>query len=118
GHALETLAGYANLAHGQAVSLGVVAACHLAVQRGEFPPGSALAVESLLTRIGLPVRIAIADPTAVFRAMGSDKKIISGRLRLILPTEHIGKARIATDIPEGQIMQAIGYIQQQGAAVA
>ncbi len=115
GHALETLAGYANLAHGQAVSLGIVAACHLAVQRGEFPPASALAVESLLKRIGLPVRIAIADPAAVLRAMGSDKKIISGRLRLILPTQQIGKARIATDIPESQIMQAIGYIQQQGA---
>jgi 3-dehydroquinate synthase len=112
GHALETLAGYSNLAHGQAVSLGIVAACHLAAQRGEFPRAAALAVESLLTRIGLPVRIYISDPAAVFKAMGSDKKIIAGRLRLILPSEYLGKARIADDIPEDQIMQAIGYIQQ------
>ena len=116
GHALETLSGFANLAHGQAVALGLVAACRLAADRGEFPDASALAVESLLTRIGLPVRIPIADPAAVFKAMGSDKKIIAGHLRLILPSEHIGQARIAADIPESQIMQAIGYIQQHGAS--
>ncbi len=116
GHALETLGGYANLSHGQAVALGVVAACQLAVQRGEYPRASALAVESLLKRIGLPVRIAIADPAAVFKAMGSDKKIISGRMRLILPSQHIGQARIAADIPKTQIIEAIEYIQEHGAS--
>ncbi|MGC9260801.1 MAG: 3-dehydroquinate synthase [Phycisphaerae bacterium] len=116
GHALETLAGYANLAHGQAVALGTVAACHLAAQRGEFPSASALAVESLLTRIGLPVRTTIPEPMAVIQAMGSDKKIVSGRLRLILPSQHIGQARIAADIPEAQILEAITYLQPHGAS--
>ncbi len=117
GHALETLAGYSNLAHGQAVALGVAAASHLAVQRGEYPAESAMAVEALLKRIGLPVRVPIADPAAVLNAMRSDKKIISGRLRLILPSEHTGKARIAGDIPDNQILQAIDYIRQDGAAI-
>ncbi len=118
GHALETLTGYANLEHGQAVALGTVAACHLAVQRGEFPEASALAVEALLTNIGLPVRTAIRDPSAIIEAMGSDKKIISGHRRLILPAQQIGQARIAVDIPEAQILEAITYLQPQGVAAS
>ncbi len=118
GHALETLAGYATLAHGQGVALGVVAACHLAVLRGEFPSTSALAVEGLLNRIGLPVRLPITNPPMVLNAMRSDKKIISGNLRLILPVREIGNARIISDVPEAQILEAIEYIRQDGAFAA
>jgi 3-dehydroquinate synthase len=118
GHALETLAAYANLAHGQAVALGVVAACHLAALRGEYPIKESRNVEALLQRIGLPVRVAIANPVAVLNAMRSDKKITSGRQRLILPFQRTGQARIAEDIPQEQILQAIDYIRQDGVAIA
>jgi 3-dehydroquinate synthase len=90
GHALERLAGYQGLRHGEAVSLGMVFAARVAEATGLAEPGLADAHVRLLTRIGLPVGGVDLDPDAVLGAMATDKKRTGGGqgpldgLRLVL----------------------------------
>jgi 3-dehydroquinate synthase len=85
-HALERASGY-RVPHGQAVALGLVAECALAETLGVAPAGVCEKVTALLTRLGLPVRVAEGpDPAQVIAAMASDKKNRATRIRFALPS--------------------------------
>ncbi|HZD38042.1 MAG TPA: 3-dehydroquinate synthase, partial [Actinomycetes bacterium] len=86
GHALERLAGYQGLRHGEAVSLGMVFAARVAEAIGLAAPGLADGHVELLAAAGLPVGGMDLDPEAVLEAMGTDKKHggAGGGLRLVL----------------------------------
>jgi 3-dehydroquinate synthase len=83
GHALERLAGYRGLRHGEAVALGMVWAARVAEAVGIAPPGLAAGHVRLLGSLGLPVGGVRLDPDAVLDAMATDKKARQG-LRLVL----------------------------------
>lgn len=84
-HGLETASAYA-LSHGEAVAIGLVAACRLGEHLELAPAGLADQLESLLLQLGLPSRPpAGTDLRQVQRAMQADKKRRAGELRLILP---------------------------------
>jgi 3-dehydroquinate synthase len=85
-HAIERASGY-EVPHGEAVGLGLVAECELAVRLGLAAPALGERVEALLRRLGLPVRLPrpiAAD--ALLAAMASDKKNRGARLRFSLPS--------------------------------
>jgi 3-dehydroquinate synthase len=86
GHALERLAGYRGLRHGEAVALGMVFAAKLAEAVGLAEPGLVGGHVELLGAVGLPVGGVELDPDAVLEAMGTDKKHggAGGGLRLVL----------------------------------
>lgn len=74
GHAIESASAY-SVAHGEAVSAGLVAAARLGEEFGVTPPGLAHRLESLLGRLGLPASAPpglSADDLAA--AMRWDKK--------------------------------------------
>jgi 3-dehydroquinate synthase len=83
GHALERLAGYRGLRHGEAISLGMVFAARVAEAIGLARPGLADGHVELLAALGLPVGGASLDPDRVLEAMATDKKHRRG-LRLVL----------------------------------
>lgn len=84
-HALERASGY-SLSHGEAVSLGLVAECELAVRLGLAAPAVPERVERLLQRLGLPTRLAApADSATLLEAMAADKKNRAARIRFALP---------------------------------
>jgi 3-dehydroquinate synthase len=83
GHALERLAGYQGLRHGEAISLGMVWAARVAEAVGIAERGLADGHVELLGSLGLPVGGADLDPDAVLDAMATDKKARRG-LRLVL----------------------------------
>jgi 3-dehydroquinate synthase len=87
GHALELSADYA-LTHGEAVSIGMVAATRLALALGKCDPPFFDRLHSLLTRAGLPVRFPEAPGLfeRVLRAMQLDKKFRDGKNLFVLPT--------------------------------
>jgi 3-dehydroquinate synthase len=70
GHAFEKTTG---VPHGEAVSVGMVAASRLSVKRGHLSAKDAQRIESLLQKIGLPVRIR-AERNLVIDALKKDKK--------------------------------------------
>ena len=87
GHALELSADYA-LTHGEAISIGMVAATRLALSLGKCDRAFSERLYSLLTRAGLPVRFPNAPGLfdRVVRAMQLDKKFRDGKNLFVLPT--------------------------------
>jgi 3-dehydroquinate synthase len=86
GHALERLAGYRGLRHGEAVALGMVFAARVAEAIGLARPGLVAGHAELLRAAGLPVGGVELDPDEVLEAMALDKKHGGGGggLRLVL----------------------------------
>ena len=101
-HALESREEL-DLRHGEAVAIGLMAACAAAVETGDSDPGLGERVGALLDRAGLPVRLADGGPLETLRAgMQLDKKRVRGRLQLILPFAA-GDVRIVDGPPESVV---------------
>jgi len=109
GHAIETLAGYGTILHGEAVSLGMVAACRLAVERGLLEADAAERVEYVLGRLGLPTRRAGLDGEAIWRIMQHDKKARGGQVRMVLPV-MLGEAAVFDDITPEPVRRAVAAL--------
>ena len=109
GHALETLAGYTGLKHGQAVGLGTLAASTMALNRGILDAASHIQIEKLLRDIGLLDIRPTVDIAAAVALMRGDKKVRDGRLRIVLPTS-IGSAEIISDAGPDEIATAFESI--------
>ena len=85
GRAIETLSGY-RLLHGEAVSIGLAAACALSVRMGFMPGTEADRVTGLLNRAGLPTGIpGYIDREELVQKLYTDKKVRNGRLRFVIP---------------------------------
>lgn len=94
GHAVETLSGYGQYRHGEAVSIGMVVAAELARRLGRCTQADVAAIKSLLVSFKLPVFPPSFSLGAYLEAMGRDKKVKDGRLRFILNL-GIGDCEIA-----------------------
>lgn len=87
GHALELSAEYA-LTHGEAISIGMIAATRLARALGLVDEAFYTRLEGLIVRAGLPKDFAGGDELfdRIKRAMQLDKKFRDGRNVFVLPT--------------------------------
>ncbi|MCA1798111.1 MAG: 3-dehydroquinate synthase [Xanthomonadaceae bacterium] len=104
GHAIETL--YAGkLLHGEAVALGCVMAARMSQSLGWLPADAVARITSIFTTAGLPVALPAPVPTAeaVLEAMGRDKKVAGGRIRLVL-LRDIGDAVVTADYPHAALL--------------
>jgi 3-dehydroquinate synthase len=106
GHALEASAGYQGLKHGQAVSLGLLAALRIAVSRGALSAEVLDRTRSILARCGLPVTLESFDRPSVVRSLRLDKKIRNGRIHFVMPT-GIGRTRVVDDVGVEEILAAM-----------
>jgi 3-dehydroquinate synthase len=98
GHAAESATGYRELLHGEAVGAGLVMAATMSSQCGLLPAPEGERVRRLVERAGLPVHIASVSPQAALEHMRIDKKVLAGRLRLVL-LRQIGAAVLTADYP-------------------
>ena len=91
-HALETLTGYEELNHGEAVAIGMVMASRLSCAEGWLDGESALRIERLVGRLGVMHRLPKGlRVDALLEAFQSDKKTRAGRPRFVL-TRGVGHA--------------------------
>jgi 3-dehydroquinate synthase len=104
GHAVETLTGYDQVLHGEAVSIGTVMALRLGVLRGRTPQGLADRAERLLDRLGLPVRPPVLDRDAVWEVMRRDKKAGRDGVRFVLVAEP---GQCVLEVPPVPIVDAV-----------
>ena len=101
-HAFETLFGYGELQHGEAVAIGMVYAARLATKLGRIDESIALRQSNLLGALGLPTRLPDSTKLAttdILDRMRLDKKTVGGRLRFVLPT-CLGHVELVDDVPE------------------
>jgi 3-dehydroquinate synthase len=98
GHAIEAASGYGNWLHGEAVAAGMAIAADMSERLGWLRPDERQRVATLLQRFGLPIA---APPIGAQRArelMGLDKKVLGGRIRLVL-LRKLGQADVVADYP-------------------
>jgi 3-dehydroquinate synthetase len=85
GHALEALSGY-DLAHGEAVAIGMALESALAERAGIAEAGTSEAIRSALSAAGLPTkRPGGISGERVLEAMRADKKARRGEIEYALP---------------------------------
>jgi 3-dehydroquinate synthase len=105
-HALEAVAGYGELLHGEAVSIGMMCAAQLAERLRRIDSAFVRRQEALLTALGLPVRLPPADHDALIAAMARDKKTETGRLRFVLP-DRLGHVELVADVAAAEVRAAL-----------
>jgi 3-dehydroquinate synthase len=107
GHAIERAGNYRKFLHGEAISLGIVAACAVSIKRAGLAPGQRDAVIDLLQRFDLPTRLPKNFPREkIFKALKFDKKFEAGKIRFVV-TPRIGAAFLTTDITFEDIHEAV-----------
>jgi 3-dehydroquinate synthetase len=79
------------------VSIGMVAAAHIAAALGRADADLAVRIEGALDAWGLPVRCPPHEVDAIWEAMTHDKKRRGRALRWILP-QAIGQVEIVEDV--------------------
>jgi shikimate kinase/3-dehydroquinate synthase len=84
GHALESQGDYTRLSHGEAVSLGMVAALKIGERLGATPPELTRRTERLLQRLGLPMAVAQEPLAEALALMGHDKKRAGKSLKFVV----------------------------------
>ncbi|MEZ6189776.1 MAG: 3-dehydroquinate synthase [Phycisphaerales bacterium] len=105
-HAIEAGTEYGKYLHGEAVSLGMVAATRLAVEQGRCDASLTDKLVALLNKIGLPTKAHDLPATDKLMAiMRSDKKVADGRVRLVLP-DKLGAVSIVKDTPDAAVVKA------------
>jgi 3-dehydroquinate synthase len=98
GHAIETASGYGNWLHGEAVAAGMVMAADLSERLGWLPRVDKQRAIELLRRFKLPVDPPRIGAERARELMGLDKKVLDGKLRLVL-LRGLGKADVVSDYP-------------------
>jgi 3-dehydroquinate synthase len=107
GHAIEASAGYGAMLHGEAISLGMIAAARLSTQISGLAPASAAKIVSTLKRVDLPTRLPDDMPVeTILEYMKHDKKFSEGKIRFVL-LRALGDAFVSNDVTEAQIVGAI-----------
>ncbi|SHG66820.1 3-dehydroquinate synthase [Thermosyntropha lipolytica DSM 11003] len=110
GHALEKITDYKAYSHGEAVAMGTVAASLLARERGYITEEVFKRILNLYRILDIYKEFPPFDPEVVYAAMLNDKKVMYGKMRLILPA-GIGQAVIADDVEKEEIIRAIRRAQ-------
>ena len=93
GHALESLAGYRGLLHGEAVGIGLVQEADLACHMGLCERAVVERIRSLVQRAGLSEQVSPRSFTSLWGAMQHDKKVVDGRVIGVWPV-RIGEVVI------------------------
>lgn len=110
GHAIEAELGYGNWLHGEAVSVGMLMAAHTAKLLGKFSDKDIERIKQLLMRAKLPVdRPQQMTVESYIPHMLRDKKVLSGQLRLVLPTK-IGHVEVIDNISQDIVLKSINCV--------
>ena len=83
GHALETLAGYRKLVHGEAVAMGMALAVRISIAKGYCSETDGSRIVELIKDFGLSVTPPAVERTSLLDALLKDKKTRNGAINFI-----------------------------------
>jgi len=111
GHGIEAAGGYGRFLHGEAISLGLVAATRLSVEKAGLPDAEGDRILRALSTYGLPTRLPsdISDE-AVVAAMARDKKFEAGQIRFVL-LRKLGDAFVSDSVNPEDLRRALAALR-------
>ncbi len=111
GHAIEAAAGYGQLLHGEAISLGLVAAARLSSKCSTLSPADRDQLITLLQQFELPTQLpSTIQDDAIFRYLTRDKKFEEGKIRFVL-LRSMGEAFLSDAVTMADIEHAVAELR-------
>jgi 3-dehydroquinate synthase len=108
GHAIEAISGYGKYLHGEAISIGQIAAAKISAKQFGLSNEDLSRITELFRRAGLPttIKLSAAQRTKLFAAMHLDKKVSGGEIKFVL-ARKIGQVEIGQKVAADAILDAI-----------
>jgi 3-dehydroquinate synthase len=108
GHALEAISGYGKHLHGEAISIGQVAAARLSAEVAGLPAQDVGRITNLFERMGLPTSVKLTNGQRIklLASTKLDKKVSGGEVKFVL-ARRIGKVVWGQRVPEAAIERAL-----------
>jgi 3-dehydroquinate synthase len=107
GHAIEAVAGYGTLSHGECVAIGMIAALNLSVSIAGLPQAQADRVKAIITACGLPTSVpGDLGEDKILAALSRDKKFDRGAIRFVL-TKELGTAFVSNKVTLKDVTEAL-----------
>ncbi len=110
GHAIETLSDFQYL-HGEAVSLGILAAAYISLKRKLITQEEMASIEKTLELYQLPTTLSSLLPEAIYRQLFYDKKVANDTVVFIL-LKGIGDCIEVNNVSKEEILNSISYLQK------
>lgn len=110
GHAIENISGYGKYLHGEAISIGQVAAAQISVTSG-LSADEAERIEKIFRTAGLPtqIRLSAIQRKKLFAAMRLDKKVSAGEIKFVL-AKRIGETVWGQRVSEQLVQEALDFV--------
>ena len=113
GHGIETGMGYGEWLHGEAVAAGICMAADLSRRLGWIDGKSGGRIVDLIRQAKLPTKPpASLAPEELLSIMAVDKKVLQGKLRLVL-LQAIGQAVVTDNFDQSMLRQTLDEYQCQ-----
>ena len=109
GHAIESSTGYTKYLHGEAVSIGMMAAAKIGQFVGVLREEEVIRQEDVLKAYGLPVKAQGLDAKEIIKAPTSDKKTSDGIVNWVL-LKGLGNAVTNNKIPINYVLDAVNFV--------
>ena len=106
GHALESATGYTKWLHGEAVGAGLLMAATMSCESGLISAAAVERLRKLLVRTGLPTEERDVRVGTALEHMRIDKKVKSGRIRLVL-LRSIGASFVTADYADAALQRTL-----------
>jgi len=107
GHAIERAGDYKTFLHGEAVGLGMVAACGVSMKKAGLPEKQRDAIVDLLQKFEVPTKLPPNFPRQkIFDALKFDKKFERDEIRFVVASQ-IGSAKLSRDVAMDDIRTAV-----------
>ena len=108
GHAIEAISGYGKYLHGEAISIGQIAAAKISAGLMGLPQADVDRIEKLFARTGLPTKIKLnsIQRKKLFAAMRLDKKVSAGEIKFVL-ADKIGSVKWGQKVSQETIVASL-----------
>jgi 3-dehydroquinate synthetase len=98
GHAIEAVAGYGSMLHGEAVALGMLSAAEISRLRAGLSDADVDEIRKTIQHFELPMRLPDGMRTdRILETMQTDKKFVNGRIRFVV-SPRLGYATLSETV--------------------
>lgn len=110
GHAVENAMGYGVWLHGEAVAAGTVLAARLSRRLGWLSDQDVERITRIFKATGLPIDPPVIGVEKYLDLMGMDKKVIDGKIRLVLLKNAIGSSVVTSEYDPALLRETLEQI--------